>query len=337
MALDTPVLDQTDGRLRAVWHPVALSSEVGAQPMGVMLLGEGWVLTRLNGGIQAFRDRCPHRLAPLSAGGVVNDELQCGYHGWRFDHTGMCTEIPALGPGAALPSRAQLSIAFGVCERAGIVWLAVEEPLIGLPEVNQEHNPEFRFGALEPMETQASAGALIDNFCDVAHFGFLHRGTIGTGSALVVDEVRTELTDDGWVVTSVDNQMFANREDPGVAAGLRPELQHRTATYQYRVPFTATLRLEYVDAGGENFIVFAVQPQTATQCRVYTVLYRNDIASDEAMQESVGFEQRVLAEDLAFQARGHAPFPLSIRAELHTRADRLTLEIRRVLIRLLLS
>ncbi len=182
-----------------------------------------------------------------------------------------------------------------------------------------------------------SAGALIDNFCDVAHFGFLHRATIGTESALMVDEVGTELNEDGWVVTTVSTQMFANREDPGVAAGLRPEVQRRRATYEYRAPFMATLRLEYLDAGGENFILFAVQPQTATQCRVSTVLSRNDVANDEAMRESVEFEQRVLAEDLEFQARGHAPFPLSIRAEIHTRADRLTLEIRRVLIRLLLN
>lgn len=337
MVSDTAVLDQTDVRLRAVWHPVALSNEVGRQPVGVMLLGEAWVLTRLNGGIQVFRDRCPHRLAPLSAGCIVNNELHCGYHGWRFNEEGICTEIPALGPGAALPPRAQLSPAFGVCERAGIIWVAVDKPLIDLPEVNLQTDPEVRWGALVPMETQASAGALIDNFCDVAHFGFLHRATIGTDSALVVDEVRTELSEGGWVVTSVDNQMFANREDSGVAAGLRPELQRRIATYQYRAPFMATLRLEYLDAGGENLIIFAVQPQTAAQCRVYTVLYRNDVASDEAMQESIEFEQRVLAEDLAFQALGHAPFPLSIRAELHTRADRLTLEIRRVLIRLLLS
>ena len=103
MVSDTAVLDQTDVRLRAVWPPVALSSEVGSQPTGVMLLGEGWVLARLNGSLQALRDRCPHRLAPLSAGCVVNDELQCGYHGWRFDQTGKCTEIPALGPGAAVP------------------------------------------------------------------------------------------------------------------------------------------------------------------------------------------------------------------------------------------
>src|SRR5258705_5817765 len=97
--------NESDGLDRA-WHAVALSSEVGDRPMAVRLLGKDWVLVRLRAGLAAFEDRCPHRLAPLSAGTVCGDELRCGYHGWRFGGDGRCTAIPSLGPAAAFPPRA---------------------------------------------------------------------------------------------------------------------------------------------------------------------------------------------------------------------------------------
>jgi phenylpropionate dioxygenase-like ring-hydroxylating dioxygenase large terminal subunit len=65
--------------LKEAWHAVATAEEVGDNPHQVWLLGEAWALVRLEGRIVAFEDRCPHRLAPLSIGKVVGDELQCGY------------------------------------------------------------------------------------------------------------------------------------------------------------------------------------------------------------------------------------------------------------------
>ena len=55
-------------------------------------------------------DRCPHRRAPLSAGTVEDGVLRCPYHGWAFDGSGTCVEIPALGPDARVPARARLAM-----------------------------------------------------------------------------------------------------------------------------------------------------------------------------------------------------------------------------------
>jgi phenylpropionate dioxygenase-like ring-hydroxylating dioxygenase large terminal subunit len=336
------VLDQCDPKLQRAWHVVALSQEVNtAKPHQVWLGGEAWVLVRLDGDLRAFRDRCPHRSAPLSAGTIVpgplRDELQCGYHGWRFDGSGACTAIPALGPNATLPSRAHLDEAFGVVEHLGLIWLAPLTPITGCLSVPESNEPGFRWGTLSPTRVNVSAAALIDNFCDVAHFPFLHSATFGSDTSLEVADVNVETSEQGWVAGYVDTQEFTNREDPGVAEGIRPETQHRRATYVYRAPFIATLHLEYLEAGGTNVIVFAVQPETTTTSRMYTVIGRNDLSDDTALQEALAFEQRVLDEDLAFQTCGHAAFPLDVRAELHTRADRLSLEVRRILHRLVTS
>ena len=119
-------------------------------------------------------------------------------------------------------------------------------------------------------------------------------------------------------------------DDPAVARGERAPVQTRRLTDRYTAPFTVTLRIDYVEAGGTNVILFAVQPVDERRCRLYTTLLRNDVDA-EGMDAAVAFEMEVLAEDLALQERLPKTMPLQATAEVHTRADRMTLELRRVL------
>ena len=322
-----------DAGLRRSWHPVALADEITAVPAQVWLLGRPWALWRDAGGVRAFADRCPHRLAPITAGTLCADgTIQCGYHGWRFDGAGQCTLIPALGPDAVIPPRARLLAAGAVAELAGVVWLAPEPPLTSLPAVEMPAGGHL--GVLEPTRANVDPGEMIDNFLDVAHFPFVHAETFGVEGSDVADEYVVERTDFGFA--AVTEHDFANHEDPGVASGERPLRQRRRLTYTYTPPYTATLRIDYVDAVGSNLIVFAVQPEHATASRVYTVLLRNDVAAD-AMDHAMAFEQRVLAEDLVIQRGLRTALPLDLTVEVHTRADRLTIELRRCLANFLVT
>ena len=47
----------------------------------------------------ALRDNCPHRGIPLHYGHFDGDTIACCYHGWRFDMSGTCVEIPSLREG----------------------------------------------------------------------------------------------------------------------------------------------------------------------------------------------------------------------------------------------
>ncbi|MFT3854696.1 MAG: Rieske 2Fe-2S domain-containing protein [Ilumatobacteraceae bacterium] len=315
--------------LRDAWYPVALASEVTAAPVQVWLLDEPWVLWRAAGGeVLAFADRCPHRLAPLSAGCLLDSgEIQCGYHGWRFGASGACTLIPALGPGATVPPRARLHAAGAVAERAAIVWLAPEPPPVA-PPVDEPLGAGFLTGILEPSVAEVDPGFMLDNFLDVAHFPFVHAATFGSAESGDVDGY--ELRDDERGFTAVTEHEFAHHEDPGVAAGVRPLVQRRRMTYTYRPPYVAELRLDYLDAGGTNIIVFGVQPMRGRTCRVYTTLLRDDLDATQ-LEHAVAFEQRVLDEDLAVQRNIRERMPTDRTVEVHTRADRLTIELRRVL------
>jgi phenylpropionate dioxygenase-like ring-hydroxylating dioxygenase large terminal subunit len=325
------VLTNTDPALRQCWHPVARSADVTEHPVAVVLLGEPWVLHRSGPDVVAFVDRCPHRHCPLSLGTWRDGALQCAYHGWRFDRSGICLEIPALGPGATLPPTARLTPAGGVAECHGIVFIAPEEPITPLGSVGEADEDSFMEGALPTLRARASAGLLADNFLDVAHFPFVHAGTFGAEEASEVPPFLVER--EGWTFTSSYEHPFAHREDPGVVAGLRPLVQTRRLTYRLVAPFQLTLRIDFVDSGGSNVIGFFIQPETDESCRLFTTLWRDDLDGDEErMREAVEFELAVLREDLRVQEAYHElVLPLDVRAEVHTRADRSTLELRRVL------
>src|SRR5882757_9483931 len=86
--------------IRNAWYVVAWSDEIGRAPLNRTVLGEDVVLYRREDGTAvALADRCAHRAYPLSAGQLVGDNIQCGYHGFEYGRTGGC------GSGWATPRR----------------------------------------------------------------------------------------------------------------------------------------------------------------------------------------------------------------------------------------
>lgn len=325
----------TDPALRHVFHPVARSPEIGAEPTRVMLLGEPLVVFRSSGEVRAFLDRCPHRGAPLSIGCGEAGGLRCGYHGWLFDASGACTEIPALGPQAAIPPRARLSRVGAVAERLGMVFVCLEEPLeqAKLPEVPEDADDRFVAGELPVMSARASAGLLADNFLDTAHFPFVHAATFGADEEQEVGRFEVEREPGELAFTARYEHLFANREDPAVARGERPLVQTRRLTYRLVAPFHLTLRIDFVEAGGTNTIGFFLQPQHDESCRIFSTIWRDDLDGDgERLADAVAFEVKVVEEDLRVQeSYDDLSLVLDPTFEVHTRADRTTVELRRVL------
>jgi phenylpropionate dioxygenase-like ring-hydroxylating dioxygenase large terminal subunit len=224
----------------------------------------------------------------------------------------------------------------GVRERLGLIWLAPGEPVDVPLEFPEYGDPAFVTGWLPPERSIGPAGPLADNFLDVAHFPFVHAATFGAADEKVVPGYDVEHEAGGF--TSVQEQWCDNPQDPAVAAGTRPLRQRRRATYVYRAPFQLRLRLEFLESGAVTTILFLLQPEDAGATRIYCALLLNagpgqPLPSAQVVAQEVEFEQRVLGEDLDLQAAMcSSGLPLVMRDELHVRADRLGVALRRSVI-----
>jgi vanillate O-demethylase monooxygenase subunit len=320
--------------LAEFWHPVAMSCDLGQDPIAARLVGQGWALARFGGTVAAFADACPHRRARLSAGSVIDGTLQCMYHGWRFGHDGKCVDIPALGDAGQIPPRAALRQPAEVAERAGLVWLAPRPPRAPLPELAPSvppHGEGIATVQLPVMRVEANAAILIDNFLDEAHLPFVHAATIGGAGPEPIP--RADVARRGLSFTAVREHTFTNLTDPAVLDGSRPAVQRRRMTYRYQAPLAATLLLEFLDAEGWQFLTFVVTPEDERTCRVYQSVTGPGLADAEQAENAAKYEMTIFEEDLDLQRRALSglEFPLDPGAELHTRADRIAVEFRRVL------
>lgn len=323
----TPGLDRS-------WFPVALSGEVTEEPISVRLLGQAWVLVRLGSQLFAARDRCPHRLAPLSIGSVVDGTLQCRYHGWRFGADGACVRIPSAPEELAIAPRARAATPFAAAEHLGMVWIAPSEPVLGLPEMPEWDRPGFDRIETVPRHTRASAAQLMDNFVDVSHFATVHASTFGVPDNTVLEPV--EVTVDGWTATTDYRTWYLNHDDPLVATGEHELAQPHDIVKTARAPFSVYMRLGFPLTDQVISILYAMQPETETSTRIFKVMARNDFGGNAAkIAEMLDFEDRVLDEDLAvLESFPGNEVQLDPKVEVHTRADRLSLAYRRLLDRL---
>lgn len=331
----TQWFDNESPGLEQAWHAVAASSEVTDAPFGVTLLGRKWALVRLGPDIAAFADRCPHRLAPLRIGTVCGELLQCKYHGWKFEASGRCVDVPALGPDATIPPRSSVATPARVVERYGLIWMAVEEPVTPFPEFEEWGLDGYDCVMNAPRRSTSGAGQLVDNFMDATHLPTVHTGTFGVADSTFLPpyEVETD-TDRAWCWTRIE---YRNLDDPLVATGEHPEIQPQDLLKRSEGPTTAYVRLEFPVTGATIAFLFACCPETSSTTRLFKLMARNDFAGDATLlAEALDFEDRVLDEDLAvLEAYDDNRLALDLKVEVHTRADRLSVAYRRLVATLL--
>jgi phenylpropionate dioxygenase-like ring-hydroxylating dioxygenase large terminal subunit len=328
---DSIWFDNTHPALRRCWHPVARVEQLDSGgPLAIELLGEHWCVARLGDTLTALRDECPHRLSPLSRGTIDGDTLRCAYHGYRFAADGRCTEIPAQSPGIAIPPRASCRAAAAVTEHLGLVWIAPDPPTTALPEVPEHDDPAFVRCPLPPMEWHASAAQMTDNFLDPGHIAFLHLDTFGAIEDRIVNDYEVVRSATGFSVSYLHTtKALADSFD----AGDDFRTVQRESYWIYTPPHHVYLRLTYPDEATVMTITFFHQPVNATTTRVFCTDYRNDIDDDpDQIAGVVAFQSAVAAEDKALlETLRRKAVPLDPTAEFHTKADRITLEMRRVL------
>ena len=109
--------------LRRYWHPIAAATQLDENPVKrVRLLGESLVLYRdRKGQMGLISDTCAHRRVNLAYGIPEFEGLRCCYHGWLYDETGQCLEMPAEPEDTTFPSRVKIA-AYPVQELCGLIF-----------------------------------------------------------------------------------------------------------------------------------------------------------------------------------------------------------------------
>ena len=226
--------------LRRYWHPVAWSHDVSGGPKPVPLLGERLVVWRDGDGtVRCFDDLCIHRGTALSLGEVVDGCLVCPYHGWRFDRAGACVHIPQFAPDARIPSTAAAR-SHRCEEAAGLVWVALDEPVAPIPTFPEWDDPAYRHVPCPDYTWATSAPRMVENFTDFGHLGWLHDGLLGSRDALEVPSHRVR--QEGLELHYEITMQVPNTNDRFAVTDLSGDRGLQPNTYVLPLPHTIWLR-----------------------------------------------------------------------------------------------
>lgn len=220
-----------------LWQAVALSADVGRKPWRLLLDGTPIVLFRSGTGISALFDRCAHRLVELSTGKIIQGEIECPYHGWRFDGDGRCTAIP--GHVGEMPHYRVRR--YHAIERDGVVFVAIGTPT-SEPYLHCMQGQDVIVRRVRS-STQSTVIDAAENILDATHTHFTHKGLL-RGLSARRHLVRVEVTGgEDWVEASYTGE---ERQQGLISRLLEGE---RTKTIgRFRYPGIA--ELEYWGKGG---------------------------------------------------------------------------------------
>lgn len=169
---------------RRYWLPAMLASELpdnDGPPVRVKLLGERLIAFRDSEGRLGLMDEfCAHRGVSLWFGRNEDCGLRCPYHGWKFDVTGQCIEVPSEPAGSGYARKIKLK-SYPLIESGGVLWT-----YMGPPETQPELpgfewrnlSAEHRYFSKRWQECnwlQAMEGGI-----DSSHVSWLHSGDLNS-------------------------------------------------------------------------------------------------------------------------------------------------------------
>jgi len=176
-----PVADLRKTRIDPnFWYPLARSTQVKAgKTLAVSFAGEPIVLVRTQqGALFALEDRCAHRQVPLHLGVVEGDSLKCGYHGWKYNHTGKCVGVPYLDKCSLRPNNVR---AYPCRDAYGFVFVFPGDleklDKAAFPNIPSATDPKYKTRYLD-RRVDCHFTFMHENLMDMNH-QFLHRRLMG--------------------------------------------------------------------------------------------------------------------------------------------------------------
>ena len=274
--------------LKNSWYVAAWADEVRDQMFPRKFLGEPVVLYRRRDGMAvALADRCAHRFAPLHMGRLVDDQIECGYHGLRYDCSGKCTFNPH-GNGMIPPKAVVRS--YPLVERYALLWIwmgdAAKADPEAIPEFEFLSDPAFHNVTGYTM-AEGNYELMTDNIMDLGHIEFLHPGILGSDA---VRRAKSEVVQHGNTVHS--NRLTSNEILPpflqaAYEAGARPVQRWLNVRWDPAATMKLTVGVqpegEPKESARETQGCHLMTPATETTTHYFWALGRNFGGEDAEM------------------------------------------------------
>jgi phenylpropionate dioxygenase-like ring-hydroxylating dioxygenase large terminal subunit len=166
--------------MRQYWLPAVRADELpepDCPPLRVRLLGEDLIAFRMTSGkVGLVANACPHRGASLFFGRNEEEGLRCVYHGWKFDASGACIDMPSEPAESNFKAKVRAT-AYPTRERGGVVWAYMgqrgAEDLPPLPDLEANMQPEGE-AAIYNIYLQSNFMQNWEGEMDTVHAAFLH-------------------------------------------------------------------------------------------------------------------------------------------------------------------
>jgi phenylpropionate dioxygenase-like ring-hydroxylating dioxygenase large terminal subunit len=169
--------------MRLYWIPALMSDELSGpdcRPLRLRLLSENLIAFRSTSGRAGIvANHCPHRGASLYFGRNEEDGLRCVYHGWKFDVTGTCVDMPNEPAESNFKDKVR-AVAYPCQERNGIVWTYMgKEPMPPVPhlEVNMLSPDRYELSVQTTLR-ECNYMQALEGDIDTVHSNFLHDGAV---------------------------------------------------------------------------------------------------------------------------------------------------------------
>ena len=279
------------GFLKNQWYVAGTAAELGAAPLGRWICGRPLALfRRADGSPAAVEDRCPHRKYPLSKGRVVDNSLECGYHGFRFAADGRCVLVPSqqdIPPGLDVRH-------YAVAEASALLWVWMGNPAEAnhdlLPAIPENHAPGWQpvFGY---HHVRANYQLVVDNLLDLTHLAIVHKTTLA-GPGLFENPLR---------VSVEGNTVRGERFMPDVApAPIFRAYRHfpgnidRRQLIEFNPPGRVIIRVGAVPAGSNedidiphHVVINHLVPETDRTTHYFWSVSRCQALDDQAVSQTL--------------------------------------------------
>jgi phenylpropionate dioxygenase-like ring-hydroxylating dioxygenase large terminal subunit len=292
--------------IRNAWYVAAWSKEVGRHLLPRRILDERVVLYRKNDGTPAaLLDRCAHKLAPLSMGRLVDDVVQCGYHGMEYDGTGTCVRVPGQD---RIPRNSSVR-SFPLIERYNAIWIWTGDASLADASkmIDIEHYGEPGWHVLDGgyQHHEAAYLNIADNLMDPAHTTFVHGRTIAMARAaevpVEVEESDIHVCAHRWTNDTdpipsdrkiaqfsgrVDRRQSYNYFPPGIS-------RVDAVTIPTGQPHTDEVIAKGLRTAGYKFLT----PETEDRTHFFWMQLRNFDVPDYKMEEFIRAQHDTFQED----------------------------------------